>query len=42
MKQMKLAILVEPHYSHAALNTHVFEYTHEGSLNSHSIDSNIP
>ena len=38
MKQMELAISVEPHYNHVALITHVFENIYEGSLNSHSID----
>ena len=42
MKQMKLAMSVEPHYSHVALITHVFENIYEDFLNSHSIDSNLP
>lgn len=32
---------VEPHYGYVALITHVF-YNKEGSLNSHSLDSNLP
>ena len=41
MKQVRLARLVEPYYSYAALITHVFN-NNEGSLNSHSLDSNLP
>jgi len=44
MKQTRLVGLVEPHYSYVALVTHVFEkvYIYKGSLNSHSLDSNLP
>ena len=44
MKQMQLVRQVEAHYSYMALITHVFEnvYIHKGSLNSHSLDSNLP
>ena len=39
-KQERLARLVEPHYSYVALITHVFN-NNDGSLNSHSLDSNL-
>jgi len=44
MKQTKLVRPVEPHYSYVALSTHVFDnvYIYEGSLNSHSLDTNLP
>ena len=41
MKQVRLARLVELHYSYVALTTNVFN-NNEGSLNSHSLDSNLP
>jgi len=42
MKRVRLVRLVEPHYSYVALNTHVFDNVYnEGSLNSHSLDTNL-
>jgi len=41
MKQVGLVRPVEPHYSYAAFINHVFN-NNEGSLNSHSLDSNLP
>jgi len=41
MRQVRLGRPVEPHYNYVALITHVFN-NNEGSLKSHSLDSNLP
>ena len=41
MRQVRLVRSVAPHFSYVAFITHVFN-NNEGSLNSHSLDSNLP